>query len=122
MDILDFKKTQNRMCSHYNDCPDCPFSIINYNCTNIFNIDNDGLLHVVKVLEDWAKEHPAPTRQSKFLQTWPNMYLDGNGIIDIYPCIIDKNYRDENGACAMPEINCLECKRDFWLKEVDDDE
>ncbi len=122
MDVFEFRKQRNRICVFSGNCSVCPLLNFNY-CNNaLATADDDDFTRLVEIVESWAKEHPAPTRQSKFLQTWPNTYLDGNGIIDICPCIIDESHRNENGGCAMPEINCLECKRNFWLKEVDDDE
>ena len=122
MDVFEFRKQRNRICASSDNCSVCPLQFFTY-CNNVFAItDNDEFAKLIETLETWAKEHPVLTRQSKFLKVYPDTYLDGNGNVDICPCVVDKNHRNEKGACAMPEINCLECKRDFWLKEVDDDE
>ena len=121
MDVFEFRKQRNRICDFYGCCSDCPLTDLTY-CNNIIAANEEQAHQLVEAIESWAKEHPVPTRQSKFLKAYPNTYLDGNGNVDICPCVIDKSHRDENGSCAMPEINCLECKRMFWLKEVEEDE
>lgn len=75
---------------------------------------------IVAIVEKWAREHPAKTRQSEFLKMFPTARKNSDGVIDIQPCEIDTaNY--ENGAfrCGRTNMMCDECKREFWGQEVE---
>lgn len=74
---------------------------------------------VVKEVEEWSAAHPRKTRQSVFLEQWPNARVDKDGIIFICPVDIAKNQRDEYGVCANPIKNCPKCRREFWMQEVE---
>ncbi len=75
----------------------------------------------VKFVEQWAAEHPAKTRQSEFLKQWPEAALTKDGAIAICPLVISAAYRDENGACNKDQSDtCAECRRAYWLAEVED--
>ena len=52
------------------------------------------------------------TRQSVFLEQWPNTTLDYRGVIAIDPCDLDKKMH-----CSFAD--CDECRLDFWTKEVE---
>lgn len=54
---------------------------------------------VVNVIETWSENNPIRTRQSVFLEQWPNATLDYRGVIRIDPCAISKTLRDENNRC-----------------------
>lgn len=69
---------------------------------------------IVAHVEQWAKEHPAKTRQSEFLKMFPNARID-NGVIFLGPCAIDRVEYDSY-KCTM---NCKKCCRDYWLKEIE---
>lgn len=72
---------------------------------------------VVKEVEEWSAAHPRKTRQSAFLEQWPNAELDSNDVIVIDPCDIDKTiYRKDNGCYNN---NCDDCRREFWMQEVE---
>ena len=71
----------------------------------------------VKFVEQWAAEHPVKTRQSVFLEMFPNApkYPDTK-IVVISPCEVDEVLR---GNC--PGVGCCpECRKKFWLAEVED--
>ena len=72
----------------------------------------------VEIVEQWAKEHPANTRQSEFLKLFPNAKID-NGAIDIGPCAIDSYYKPHNKCIDTP---CEECRKNYWLSEVEDEQ
>lgn len=113
MDAVEFLKQFNRMCKTYNDdgCKECP--AYRYRCGEEFDEqEEDG----VSIVEQWAKEHPVKTRQSEFLKMYPDAVLDNNGILFIPPCQTDKTRISNDGKC--PFEHCIECRRDFWLKEV----
>ena len=78
------------------------------------SLDPEG---VVKEVEEWSTTNPIKTRQSVFLEQWPNAEIDCQGFIAIDPCDLDKTMRGESGNCYHDD--CDECRLDFWTKEVD---
>ncbi len=73
----------------------------------------------VKFVERWTAEHPVKTRQSVFLEQFPNVVLDGNGIINISTCQVDTKQYPLNGKDCCKFKACSECRRKFWLAEVE---
>lgn len=71
----------------------------------------------VKVVEEWSAAHPRKTRQSVFLEQWPNAEFDCQGVIAIDPCDVDKTMHGKDGDCYNG--NCDDCRREFWLQEVE---
>ena len=75
---------------------------------------------MVKAAEQWAAEHHAKTRQSVFLEQFPNVRLDTNEIIDILPCRVDPKQYSFNGKDCCKFRSCGECRREFWMQEVEE--
>lgn len=74
--------------------------------------DYEGM---VEAAEQWAAEHPAKTRQSEFLKQWPEARInDADGLPMASPCDLDGKLA---GKCDG--IPCPECRRKFWLAEVE---
>ena len=112
MDAVEFIKARERMCNSYNSCAECPLR--NEACTRFFGISVDK---IVPAVEQWAKEHPIKTRQSVFLEQWPNAKLDTYGCIDICPKYITGKEPDNDGyGCKR---FCPDCHREFWMQEVE---
>ena len=75
--------------------------------------DNAG---AVKFVERWTAEHPIKTRQSEFLKLFPGANIDEtNGCLALNPCNIYEKIGEE---CAGRK--CYECKKAFWLAEVEE--
>lgn len=72
--------------------------------------DNAG---AVRFVERWSKEHPRKTRQSVFLEQYPEASCVDN-ILVACPKVIDKNF-----SCSNTCFNCAECRREFWMQEVE---
>lgn len=113
MDALKFFKEWNRMCSSSNECAKCPFRA--QKCDLIRSIMEE---HIVTV-EQWSQEHPRKTRQSDFLEMFPTARLDCHGVLMVCPANIDVSNCADDGACANPTIGCDECRREFWMQEVE---
>ena len=75
---------------------------------------------MVKAAEQWAAEHPVKTRQSVFLEQYPEARLMQDGVLSICPIAISSAYRGEDGSCANPSEKCDDCRRKFWLTEVEE--
>ena len=114
MDAVEYVKQRERMCDYYVNCGDCPAG--NYEgCASLNEIPN-----LVPIVEKWAKEHPIKTRQSEFLKQWPDAEVGDDGYPSVAPCQLYKDIeeKDENGVCCK-NCGCAECRRDFWLKEIE---
>ena len=114
MDAVEYVKQRARMCDYYVNCDDCPAG--NYEgCASLNEIPN-----LVPIVEKWAKAHPAKTRQSEFLKMWPDAEIGDDGYPSVAPCQLYKDIeeKDENGVCCK-NCGCAECRRDFWLKEIE---
>lgn len=120
MDAVEFLKQFNRMCKAYNDdgCKECP--AYRHRCGEEFDgQEEDG----VSIVEQWAKEHPIKTRQSEFLKMWPDAEIGGDGLPNVAPCqlclgLIHSEFPEDCESRGL----CVECRRDFWLAEIKDEE
>ena len=70
----------------------------------------------VKFVERWTAAHPAKTRQSVFLEQFPNapIYTNTHNVA-LDPCLVDTTLR---GHCPTGR-GCDICRRKFWLTEVE---
>lgn len=117
MDAIEFIHERNRMCATYTPkrCKGCP-AADNYGerdtaCIMIDKIDAEK---VVSTVEKWSSEHPRKTRQSVFIQQYPEVTFS-YGIININPCQIVQNYT--YGNCNI--IDCTQCRKEYWMQEVE---
>jgi hypothetical protein len=123
MDAVKFIKERNRMCKSFCDgCKECP----------AFNVCEDDLCCAVgqestldataqiAIVEEWSAAHPRKTRQSVFLEQWPEAELTKDGAISICPIAVSAAYRNKTGGCASPtRPRCAVCRREFWMQEVE---
>lgn len=79
-----------------------------------YRIFLDSPEDVVAEVEEWAKKNPVKTRQSAFLEQWPNVAVSEGGVIKIRPCNLDVNAKKE---CLG--VTCDYCRREFWMQEVE---
>lgn len=83
--------------------------------------DYEGM---VEAAEQWAAEHPVKTRQSVFLEQYPEAKILKDGAIVICPLAVSAAYREKrekDGSCASLRYGaCDECRKAFWLAEVED--
>lgn len=110
MDALEFLKERKRMCKSYPRCDGCPLRGPNCNLTT----DEDYTRAIITV-EQWSKEHPRKTRQSVFLEQWPNCMMGNDDVVRMCPRNVDKMH-----ACnALLFAGCTDCRREFWMQEVE---
>ena len=74
---------------------------------------------VVKEVEEWSAAHPRKTRQDVFLEQWPETYIRGDGYLDVCPLEASAAHRDADGGCAIYDRLCPDCRREFWMQEVE---
>lgn len=116
MDALEFLKERKRICYLNDACDECPFES---ECGGIINKSDEELKKIVDITEKWSKEHPAKTLQDVFLEQFPEAELDGSGVITICPAPLSDVHRNGDGGCKHPSIACSECRREFWMQEVE---
>lgn len=122
MDAVKFIKERDRMCKSFCDgCTGCPASNACKNelcCAFDLGSTLDAAAQV-SIVEKWSAAHPHKTRQSAFLEQYPETAIDAYGIIQICPVVISSTHRDSNGDCEDPEQICVDCRREFWMQEVE---
>lgn len=115
MDAIEFAKEQKRMCKSYTTCGDCPF--VGGSCVIENAISDEDCKRIVTTVEQWSKEHPIKTRQSVFLEQFPEAELHIDGVLWICPKRVSVAHRNDNSRCAT--ITCNDCRRKFWMQEVE---
>ena len=120
MTALDFLKQKSRICNAYPDCRDCPIN--NKNWYDDVGLEfckkylSDYPEEAIKIVEQWAAEHPARTRQSEFLKMFPHASLDSEGSVDICPKVTDSAISSCDGGASG---GCSQCRQAYWLSEVE---
>lgn len=112
MDAVEFVKTLSRMCNC--ECYKCEIwkrlSGLE-SCTVWIETHPE---EAVAIAEQWAAEHPVKTRQSEFLKHYPDARILVHGCLNTCPMDV---FSDTGINCnAQP---CFECKKAFWLAEVE---
>lgn len=125
MDALKFIEERNRMCDRYwqadGDCDGCPL-VYTRECNEMRNmVDDSGKAvgKVVEIVEKWSKEHPRKTRQSVFLEQYPEAQIDDNDVLSVCPAVISLSHRKDGGGCLNIHKVCANCRREFWMQEVE---
>ena len=122
MDAVEFIEERCRMCNSYHYCAACPGKEGAEFCG--FNVGSGvSAKEQVAIVEKWAKEHPRKTRQSVFLERYPEANVDkSTGVLVLCPAALKKEYRDDRGACNAYSIEsgvCDNCRRAFRMQEVE---
>lgn len=118
MDAVKFIKERDRMCRFYHhagDCYQCPAK--DCECSALEGMVDDD--NIVTIVEEWSAVHPRKTRQSVFLEQYQETALDGYGVITICPATLSKAHRNSSGGCKNPYDRCDDCRREFWMQEVE---
>lgn len=105
-----------RMCReyHYTNCQSCPLWNEGY---NLRMMNDTHLDKANEIILKWCEEHPVKTRQDRFLEMFPNAEIDTWGTIFICP-----QYTNKDFSCKVRENKCLECQKEYWLAEVDEND
>lgn len=119
MDALKFIEERNRMCDYYgggnepSECAKCPAS--QRKCLSVRSVTAEYIADV----EQWAQKHPHKTRQDVFLEQYPETSIDEFGVLGVCPFLISTSHRGAHGGCAHVDVNCPDCRREFWLREAE---
>ena len=117
MDALEFLTERRRMCGNYMACHKCPLE--RGNCGLSTNKSDEEYERIIAAVEQWSKEHPRKTRQSVFLEQWPEAYVPEDGYLDMCPLELSAAHRDADGHCSIFDRLCPDCRREFWMQEVE---
>ena len=117
MDALEFLMERNRLCGSYRGCVGCPFGAAD--CVVRDMTSENTCKRIVAAVEQWSKEHPRKTRQSVFLKQYPEAEIDENAVVNLCPMLISAAHRNSDGWCNYPEKMCRDCRREFWMQEVE---
>ena len=117
MDAIQFIKEKERMCKACGSCILCP-AVLDDGCAVGLRsgVAPEKQINIVK---EWAEQHPRKTRQDVFLKQYPEAEIDINGILDVCPAPIFSSHRGRGGGCSDFHKNCVECRSEFWLQEVE---
>ena len=103
MDAVKFVEAQRRMFAVTGESPK----------HSMFNMGTPAE-EVVREVEEWANAHPRKTRQSVFLEHYPNARMGVDEVLIVPPCYIEPSVRS---TCS--EKVCADCRREFWTQEVE---
>ena len=119
MDAVKFLQERARMCNSFSpDCEGCRVDeekpVMSECCLWMF----ENIERAAKIVEEWSAAHPRKTRQDVFLGNYPCARIDSQSVL--YACPADaygNNVcpKNKNGA----PIICYDCRREFWMKEVE---
>lgn len=113
MDAVKFIEERNRMCNfhyHAGECCECPAK--DFECNSLLDMGDD--CRIVSVIEEWSAAHPRKTRQSVFLEQWPNAK-----VTDGFPGCPQNVERTYYPPCGCASVSCYQCRREFWSQEVE---
>lgn len=117
MDAIQFIKEKERMCNAYGSCVLCPACIGNECAVGLRStVAPEQQINIVK---EWSTAHPIKTRQSVFLEQYPEARLDADGVIGVCPASIVQSHRMNDGVCRDYHTKCGDCRSKFWLQEVE---
>ena len=117
MDALEFLREHKRMCNRYEGCCDCPLEVSI--CPGSSTMPDEDYKKLITVVEHWSKEHPRKTRQSVFLEQYPEAIVGDDGVLRVCPSPIFPSDRSVYNGCARPNSTCSDCRREFWMQEVE---
>lgn len=117
MDATEFITERNRMCNSFSpDCEGCRVDEAKPVMSECFRWILDNPQKAVQIVEGWSAAHPRKTRQSVFLEQWPEANTDDTGAPLVLPCTLISSF-SRSRYCGRRE-NCVVCRREFWNQEV----
>ena len=113
MDAIKFITSMSRICQN----SICGYCMLRSFCSKVCHErTKEDAEKAMTIVEEWLKDHPAETRQTKFLKKFPNAAVS-HGTIDILPCWLDETLAEDCDDGYPRE--CVECKNAYWSKEIE---
>lgn len=122
MDAVKFIEERNRMCKSFDDgCKGCPaFNVCEHGLScAVGQLSTLDATDQIAIVEAWSAAHQRKTRQDVFLEQWPETYIREDGYLDVCPLEVSADHRDADGGCAILDRQCPDCRREFWMQEVE---
>ena len=119
MDAIKFVKEYLRMCGKFSGCEGCPAFMTDFCTVNVEEQSQETAGEVVRVVEEWSAAHPCKTRQSVFLEQYPEAIVGDDGVLRVCPSPIFPSDRSVYNGCERPNSTCSDCRREFWMQEVE---
>ena len=116
MDAIKIVKEYLRMSGKFSGCEECPAFMTDFCTVNVEEQSQETAGEVVRVVEEWSAAHPCKTRQSVFLEQYPQADIDNTGLLILCPKRISADIR-VTADCLRQ--GCSECRREFWMQEVE---
>lgn len=119
MDAVKFIEERNRMCKSFCDgCKGCPASNVCEDdlCCAVGQESTLDATAQIAIVEEWSAAHPRKTRQSVFLEHWPNAKVSVDGALVFCPQELDGHYTCQSTGA---EMRCRSCRLKFWMQEVE---
>lgn len=119
MDAVKFVKEYLRMCAKFSCCEECPAFMTDFCSENADEQSPESAEKIVALIEEWSAAHPRKTRQSVFLEQWPEARIESDGMPSICPVVLSKSYSVEKCPNIITQKICADCRREFWMQEVE---
>ena len=114
MNAIQFIKERDRMCKAYGSCVLCQAYMGDECAIGLRSVvDPEQQINIVK---EWADKHPCKTRQSVFLEQYPQADIDNTGLLILCPKRISADIRVTVDCLRK---RCSDCRREFWMQEVE---
>lgn len=81
--------------------------------------ETDSPEDVVAEVDEWAKMNPIKTRQSVFLEQWPEAYVSEGDVLQVCPRLVSASHRKNAYVGCAILSSCTDCKKEFWMQGVE---
>ena len=118
MDALEFLRERRRMCNSYRNCEGCPLE--DGKCVVSDVAPDEDYKRIIAAVYQWSKEHQRKTRQSVFLEQYPDAIISHDGLPEVAPCqlCVGLTHGKSTEDCEKRGL-CAKCRREFWMQEVE---
>ena len=114
MDAIKFIEEKERMCRTCRSCILCPAWLDDGCVVSVRSgFTSEQQINTVKA---WSEQHPRKTRQSVFLEQYPQADIDNTGLLILCPKRISADIRVTVDCLRK---SCSDCRREFWMQEVE---
>lgn len=120
MDAVKFIEELNRMCKSFGDrCTGCPAlkACENVLCCVVSKESTLDATAQIAIVEEWSAAHPRKTRQSVFMEQYPNARPADDGMLTFCPKRFDFHISCLAECHSLKK--CSDCRREFWMQEVE---
>ena len=117
MDAVKFLQERARMCNSFSpNCEGCRVDEEKPVMSECYRWMFENPEIAVELVEEWSAAPPRKTRQSVFLEQYPQANIDNTGLLILCPKRISADIR-VTAYCLRQE--CSDCRREFWMQEVE---